>query len=40
MNRNDLINELSEETAFSKKDVSKMLVSFTRVIERTLKKGD
>ena len=40
MNKNELINALSEETAFSKKDVAKVLASFTRIIERTLKKGD
>lgn len=40
MNKNELINALSEETAFSKKDISKVLASFTRIIERTLKKGD
>lgn len=40
MNKNELINALSEETAFSKKDISKVLASFTRIVERTLKKGD
>ena len=40
MNKNELISELSEETAFSKKDISKMIASFTRVVERTLKKGE
>lgn len=40
MNKNELVNALSEETAFSKKDISKVLASFTRIIERTLKKGD
>lgn len=39
MNKSELINALSEETNFSKKDVSKVLASFTRIIERTLKKG-
>ena len=40
MNKNELINALSEETTFSKKDISKVLASYTRIIERTLKKGD
>jgi len=40
MNKSELINSLSEETAFSKKDVSRVLDSLTRIIERTLKKGD
>ena len=39
MNKSELINALSEETNFSKKEVSKVLASFTRIIERTLKKG-
>ncbi len=40
MNKNELINALSEETTFSKKDISKVLASYTRIIERTLKRGD
>ena len=40
MNKSELINELSEETTFSKKDVSRVLDSLTRVIGRTLKKGE
>lgn len=40
MNKSELINALSEETNFSKKDVAKVLASFTRIIERTLKRGD
>ncbi|HBS47747.1 TPA: HU family DNA-binding protein [Candidatus Dependentiae bacterium] len=40
MNKNELINALSEETAFSKKDITKILSSFTRIIERSLRKGD
>lgn len=40
MNKNDLINALSEETAFSKKDIAKIISSLTRIIERTLKRGD
>ncbi len=40
MNRSELINSLSEETAFSKKDVTRVLDSLIRIIERTLRKGD
>ncbi|MFH1644134.1 MAG: HU family DNA-binding protein [bacterium] len=40
MNKSELINALSEETNFSKKDVAKVLASFTRIIERTLRKGE
>jgi DNA-binding protein HU-beta len=40
MNKNELINTLSEETSFNKKDISKVLAAFTRIIERTLKKGE
>ncbi len=40
MNKSELISALSEETAFSKKDIAKVLATFTRVIERTLKKGE
>lgn len=40
MNKTELINSLSEETAFSKKDVTRVLESFTRIVERVLKKGD
>lgn len=39
MNKSQLIEAISEETTFSKKDVVKVLASLTRVIERTLKKG-
>ncbi|MFH1832479.1 MAG: HU family DNA-binding protein [bacterium] len=39
MNKSELIGALSEETNFSKKDVAKVLAAFTRIIERTLKKG-
>lgn len=39
MNKSELINALSEETNFSKKDVARVLASFTRIVERTLKKG-
>jgi len=40
MNKSELIGELSEETTFSKKDVSRVLDSLTRIIGRTLKKGE
>ncbi|MDR3551460.1 MAG: HU family DNA-binding protein [Candidatus Babeliales bacterium] len=40
MNKSELINSLSEETTFSKKDITRVLESFTRIIERTLKRGE
>ena len=40
MNKSELINSLSEETNFSKKDIAKVLASFTRIVERILKKGE
>jgi DNA-binding protein HU-beta len=40
MNKTELINSLSEETTFSKKDVSRVLDSLTRIVERSLKKGE
>ncbi|MBS1986648.1 HU family DNA-binding protein [Candidatus Dependentiae bacterium] len=40
MNKSELIASLSEETAFSKKDVARVIDSFTRIVERTLKKGE
>lgn len=40
MNKTDLINLLSEETMFSKKDVARVLDAMIRTIIRTLKKGD
>lgn len=39
MNKTDLINSLSEETAFSKKDIARVLEAMTRIVCRTLKKG-
>jgi len=39
MNKSELINELSEETTFSKKDIDRVLNSLARVVTRTLKKG-
>jgi DNA-binding protein HU-beta len=40
MNKSELINELSEETTYSKKDVTRVVDSLTRIIGRTLKKGE
>ncbi len=40
MNKSELINSLSEETTFSKKDVTRVVDSLTRIIERCLKKGE
>ena len=40
MNKTELINSLSEETTFSKKDVTRLLDTLTRIVERTLKRGD
>jgi DNA-binding protein HU-beta len=40
MNKTELINSLSEETTFNKRDVARVLDALTRIVERTLKKGD
>jgi DNA-binding protein HU-beta len=40
MNKTELINSLSEETTFSKKDISRVLDALTRIVVRTLKRGD
>ncbi|HJM68883.1 MAG TPA: HU family DNA-binding protein [Candidatus Babeliales bacterium] len=40
MNKTELIDSLSEETTFSKKDVTRVLESLTRIIERSLRKGE
>ncbi len=40
MNKTELINSLAEETTFSKKDVIRFLDTLTRIVERTLKKGE
>jgi DNA-binding protein HU-beta len=40
MNKTELINSLSEETTFSKKDIARILDALTRIVERTLRKGD
>lgn len=39
MNKRELVEAISEETAFNKKDVVRVLVSLTRIVERVLKKG-
>ncbi len=40
MNKSELINELSEETTFSKKDIARVLESLIRIIGRVLKRDD
>ena len=40
MNKTDLINSLSEETGFSKRDVARVLEATKRTVVRALKKGD
>jgi DNA-binding protein HU-beta len=40
MNKTELINSLSEETTFSKKDITRVLDALTRILVRALKKGD
>jgi len=39
MNKSELINALSEETTFSKKDIARVLGAMTRIVERTLRAG-
>ena len=39
MNKSELIHSLSSETAFSKKDVSRVLVAFERIVKTTLQQG-
>ncbi len=39
MKKSELIEAISEETTFSKKDITRVMASFTRIVERTLKKG-
>lgn len=39
MNKSQLIDSLSEETAFSKKDVARVLAAFERIVKRCLKTG-
>jgi len=40
MNKTDLINSLSEETTFSKRDIARVLESLSRILIRALRKGD
>ncbi len=40
MNKSELINELSESTGFSKKDIAHVLDLFFKTVVRTLKKGE
>ncbi|MGC2310088.1 MAG: HU family DNA-binding protein [Candidatus Babeliaceae bacterium] len=40
MNKTELINSLSEETTFAKKDITRVLDALTRTIVRLLKKDD
>lgn len=40
MNKSQLIDSLSEETALSKKDVARFLDSLARTVQRALKNGD
>lgn len=39
MKKSELIEAISEETAFNKKDITRVMASFARIVERTLKKG-
>ncbi len=39
MNRKKLVEVLSEETAFSKRDITKVLDTFSRIVIRVLRKG-
>lgn len=40
MNKTELISSLSEETTFSKRDITRVLESLNRIIVRCLKKGE
>lgn len=40
MNKTELIAKVSEETAFSKKDVARVLSAITGIVENKLKEGD
>lgn len=40
MNKTELINSLSEETMFSKRDITRVLDSLVRIMVRELKKGN
>ena len=39
MNKSELINSLSEETSFNKKDISCVVDRFVNIVQRELKKG-
>lgn len=39
MNKTQLVESLSEETTFSKKDIARILDSFSRIVARELNKG-
>ena len=40
MNKTELIQSLSDETTFTKKDVTRILDALVRIVERTLVQGD
>ena len=40
MNKSELINSLSEETTFNKKDITRVIDRFINIVNRELKKGD
>lgn len=40
MNKSQLIDSLSEETTYSKKDVTRLLDSLARTVQRALRNGD
>ncbi len=39
MNKSELISALSEETAYSKKDIARVVAAFERIVKRSLEKG-
>ncbi|MBT3455495.1 HU family DNA-binding protein [bacterium] len=39
MNKSELINSLSEETTFNKKDITRVIDRFVNIVQRELKKG-
>ncbi len=39
INKSQLVEAISEETTFSKRDVVRVIGSLTKIIEKTLKKG-
>ncbi len=40
MNKTELINSLSEETTYSKRDIARVLDALVRIMVRELKKGN